>query len=172
MTDPNIHGLCPPRFAALRDAFAANFAEDLEMGARFTLAIAGEIVVDLMGGWADRGETRPFGEDILTPIHSTTKAVTAATFRAPSGPIPAGTTTPDPLLNLSLQNAALASGGKLTTLGGGIPVTVDNQIIGAIGVGGGTAEQDTVIARAGIEAFETALKPPPEASKEAAPAEK
>lgn len=47
------------------------------MGARFTLAIGGEIVVDLMGGWADRGETRPFDEDSLTPIHSTTKAVVA-----------------------------------------------------------------------------------------------
>ncbi len=104
-----------------------------------------------------------------------TKAVTAATFRAPSGPIPAGTTTPDPLLNLSLQLAASASGGKMTTLGGGLPVIVDNQIIGAIGVGGGTGEQDTAVARAGIEAFETALKAPPaEAPKqaEAPPVEK
>jgi uncharacterized protein GlcG (DUF336 family) len=104
-----------------------------------------------------------------------TKAVTAATFRAPTGPLPAGTTAPDPLFNLSLQLAALAGGGKLTTLGGGIPVIVDNQIIGAVGVGGGTAEQDTAVARAGIEAFEAALKAPPaEAPKqaEAPPAEK
>ena len=50
-----------------------------------------------------------------------TKATTAATFRQASGPIPAGTTNPDPLLNLSLQIAAQASGGKLTTLYGGIP---------------------------------------------------
>lgn len=77
MKDPGIHGLCPARFSAVREAFAANFAEDRELGARFALAIGGEIVVDLMGGWADRGETRPFGEDILTPVHSTTKAVTA-----------------------------------------------------------------------------------------------
>jgi CubicO group peptidase (beta-lactamase class C family) len=77
LNDARIHGLCPPRFAALADAFAANFAEDKELGARFALAIGGEIVVDLMGGWADRGETRPFGADILTPIHSTTKAVAA-----------------------------------------------------------------------------------------------
>jgi CubicO group peptidase (beta-lactamase class C family) len=77
MKDPQIRGVCPPRFAALREAFAANFAEDRELGARFALAIGGEIVVDLMGGWADRGETRPFAEDILTPVHSTTKAVTA-----------------------------------------------------------------------------------------------
>ena len=42
-----IRGVCPPRFAAVRDAFAANFADDLELGARFALAIEGEIVLDL-----------------------------------------------------------------------------------------------------------------------------
>ncbi len=26
-TLPDIHGLCPPRFAAVKDAFAANFTE-------------------------------------------------------------------------------------------------------------------------------------------------
>jgi glc operon protein GlcG len=103
---------------------------------------------------------------------ATTKAITAATFRAPSGPIPPGTTTPDLLLNLSLQNAAAASGGKLTTLPGGIPVVVEGQVIGAVGVGGGTGEQDATIARAGIEAFEAALKSPAEAPKEAQPTEK
>jgi glc operon protein GlcG len=53
-------------------------------------------------------------------------------------------------LNLSLQNAAAASGGKLTTLKGGVPVLVDNQVIGAVGVGGGTGEQDAEVAKAGI----------------------
>jgi glc operon protein GlcG len=103
---------------------------------------------------------------------ATTKAVTAATFRAPSGPIPAGTTAPDPLLNLSLQNAALASGGKLTTLQGGIPVIVDGQVIGGVGVGGGTGEQDATVARAGVEALEAALKTPADAPKDAPPTEK
>jgi glc operon protein GlcG len=82
-----------------------------------------------------------------------TKATTAATFRQPTGPIPAGTTSPDPLLNLSLQLAAGASGGKLTTLYGGVPVVVDGQVIGAVGVGGGTGEQDAQVARAGVQAL-------------------
>jgi len=86
-----------------------------------------------------------------------TKAVTAATFRAPTGPVPPGTTAPDPLLNLSLQNAAAASGGKVTTLFGGVPVVVEDQIIGAVGVGGATGEQDAQIARAGIEALVKAI---------------
>jgi glc operon protein GlcG len=87
-----------------------------------------------------------------------TKATTAATFRQPSGPLPAGTSNPDPLLNLSLQIAAQASGGKLTTLHGGIPVVVDNQVIGGIGVGGGSGEQDAQVARAGAQALLDVLK--------------
>ena len=82
-----------------------------------------------------------------------TKATTAATFRQPTGPIPAGTANPDPLLNLSLQIAAQASGGKITTLYGGVPVVVDGQVIGGVGVGGGTGEQDAQVARAGVQAF-------------------
>ena len=72
-----IHGFCPPQFAPVREAFATNFAEGGELGARFTACIGGEIVVDLWGGWADRAQTQPFGEDTLTPVFSTTKAVTA-----------------------------------------------------------------------------------------------
>jgi CubicO group peptidase (beta-lactamase class C family) len=75
MADPPIGGLCPPRFAAVRRAFAANFAEGRELGARFALALGGEIVVDLIGGWADRDGARPFGPDTLTPVFSTTKAI-------------------------------------------------------------------------------------------------
>lgn len=87
-----------------------------------------------------------------------TKATTAATFRAATGPVPPGTKDPDPLLNLSLQNAAAASGGKLTTLYGGVPIVVDGDVIGAIGIGGGSGEQDAEIAKAGVEALLAALK--------------
>lgn len=86
-----------------------------------------------------------------------TKAVTAATFRQASGPVPAGTKEPDVLLNVGLQNAAAASGGKVTTLLGGVPIEIDGQIVGAIGVGGGTGEQDVVIAKAGISSLVEAL---------------
>ena len=79
-----------------------------------------------------------------------TKATTAATLRQATGPVPPGTQSPDPLLNLSLQNAAAASGGKVTTLYGGVPILIDGQVIGAVGAGGATGEQDAEIARAGI----------------------
>jgi len=75
------------------------------------------------------------------------KAISAATFRQETGPMPAKG-EPDVLLSLSLQNA---SGGKITSLKGGVPIFVDGQIVGAVGVGGGTGEQDVEIAKAGIQ---------------------
>ena len=77
MTAPDIRGVCPDRFSAVRDAFSANFAEGHELGARFALAIEGEVIIDLMGGSADRAGERPFDESTLTPIFSTTKALAA-----------------------------------------------------------------------------------------------
>jgi glc operon protein GlcG len=79
-----------------------------------------------------------------------TKAVTAATFRQETGPLPPKA-EPDLLLNLSLQNAAAAGGGKLTTLKGGVPVVIDGQVVGAVGVGGASGEQDAEVAKAGIQ---------------------
>ena len=87
-----------------------------------------------------------------------TKAVTAATFRQETGPLPKGG-EPDLLLNLSLQNAAAASGGKVTTLKGGVPIVMNEQVIGAVGIGGGTGEQDAEAAKAGIQALLDALTP-------------
>lgn len=86
-----------------------------------------------------------------------TKAITAATMRAPTGPVKKDGEV-DLLLNFSLQNAAAASGGKLTTLYGGVPIIVNEQVIGAVGVGGATGEQDAEIAKAGIEALLKELK--------------
>ena len=96
---------------------------------------------------------------------STTKAISAATFRQATGPLPLGGANPDALHNLALENAAGASGGKITTLFGGVPIVVDGQVIGAIGVGGGSGEQDTETARAGVAAFLEGLQAKPEESK-------
>ncbi|MBS0263291.1 MAG: heme-binding protein, partial [Planctomycetes bacterium] len=60
--------------------------------------------------------------------------------------------------NLSLQNAAAASGGKVTTLKGGVPIVLEGQVIGGVGVGGGTGEQDAEIAKAGIQHLLAALR--------------
>lgn len=72
-----IHGPCPDRFAAVREQFRRHFDAGEELGARFAACVGGELVIDLRGGWADVARTVPFGPDTLTPVFSTTKAVTA-----------------------------------------------------------------------------------------------
>lgn len=82
MTDiPEIHGECPPRFAAVKDAFVANFTDAPEglneLAAGFSVCSDGETIIDLRAGWADTARTRPFGAGTLTPVFSTGKAVMA-----------------------------------------------------------------------------------------------
>jgi len=77
MSGSEVRGFCPSAFEPVRDIFAAHLDQGLEIGARFSLAIEGEIIVDLMGGWADRAATRPFAEDTLCSVFSTTKAMAA-----------------------------------------------------------------------------------------------
>ncbi|MCF5276149.1 heme-binding protein [Pseudomonas syringae] len=49
---------------------------------------------------------------------------------------------------------ACLSAPLLTSLEGGVPVIVDGQVIGALGVSGVKAEQDAQIARAGVAALD------------------
>ncbi|MDF6022159.1 serine hydrolase domain-containing protein [Streptomyces sp. JH34] len=74
---PHIQGHCDDRFAAVRDAFAANFAERDEVGAAVTVLLDGRPVVDLWGGWADGARTRPWERDTVVNVWSTTKGPTA-----------------------------------------------------------------------------------------------
>ncbi|AWL37444.1 MULTISPECIES: serine hydrolase domain-containing protein [unclassified Streptomyces] len=72
-----IHGHCDPRFTAVRDAFAGNFAVRAELGAAVTVLLDGEPVVDLWGGWADADRGRPWERDTVVNVWSTTKGPTA-----------------------------------------------------------------------------------------------
>ncbi len=77
-----------------------------------------------------------------------TKARSAALRRAPTGPTPAG----EPTVMNSL-GLALASDDRLTPLRGGLPLMVDGQCVGAIGVSGGPEADDVIIAQAGVDAL-------------------
>jgi CubicO group peptidase (beta-lactamase class C family) len=73
----SIEGTCAPRFAAVRDAFAANFAAGREVGASFAATLDGAVIVDLWGGHADDARTREWTRDTIVNVFSTTKAMTA-----------------------------------------------------------------------------------------------
>jgi glc operon protein GlcG len=71
------------------------------------------------------------------------KAMTAASYGIPTGDIAPG-------IDLKL---AIATRGKRINLPGGLPVIVDGHVIGGIGVGSGTGEQDRQVANAALAAL-------------------
>ncbi|MFT7058334.1 MAG: hypothetical protein ACJASV_000834, partial [Pseudorhodobacter sp.] len=46
----------------------------------------------------------------------------------------------------------LATGGAITGLMGGLPIRINGELVGAIGVGSGTGEQDIEVALAALAA--------------------
>ena len=72
-----IHGTCDSRFESVREAFAENFASGDEVGAAVAVTVEGEYVVDLWGGHADGERTRPWEEDTIVNVWSSTKAMTS-----------------------------------------------------------------------------------------------
>ena len=76
------------------------------------------------------------------------KAFTAATLRMPThkaGPL---TLPGQPLYGLELTNQ-----GKMVVFGGGYPLIFSGEVAGAIGVSGGSVDQDMMVAEAVVEGF-------------------
>ncbi len=71
-----IEGTCDARFTAIRDGFAANFAEHGEFGAAVTIVLDGRTVVDLWGGHVDAARSSPWQRDTLVDVFSVGKAFT------------------------------------------------------------------------------------------------
>ena len=72
-----VEGKCDPRFAAVRTAFADNFAKHGEIGAAVAVSIDGRVVVDLWGGQADAARGSPWRRETLVNVFSVGKALTA-----------------------------------------------------------------------------------------------
>lgn len=77
------------------------------------------------------------------------KARTAAIFRRPSGAFE------DQVKNGRLASLVLPGA---TPPQGGVPITVDGKVIGAIGVSGNTPQEDEDIAKVGAAATEAAIR--------------
>jgi len=85
---------------------------------------------------------------------SQAKAYTARSLNASTKDVESLAQPGAPLFGL--HTAHLAVGRSLVTFGGGVPVTVDGAIVGAIGVAGGSPDQDHEIAAVGAAAVEGA----------------
>jgi glc operon protein GlcG len=116
---------------------AAAEAEALQSGVNVSIAI-----VDAGGGLVvfHRLENTQPASDMI----AIGKARTAARWKRPSK-----------LLEESLTNGRLAllALTDLLPLQGGLPIVVDEHVIGAIGVSGATAAQDEHVAHAGLAAI-------------------
>ncbi len=77
------------------------------------------------------------------------KAWTAASFNMPTADFAAFLQTLD-----DVTRQGLLAHPDVTALGGGFPIHRNGALVGAIGVSGGDARQDEVIAKAGLQALE------------------
>lgn len=89
--------------------------------------------------------TRQDGARVASIEISMTKAISAATRKRAT----VSDVADDPIRAIRLAMA----GNRITSIGGGTPIVVEGQVIGAVGVSGGTSEEDMVVGQAGIDAF-------------------
>ena len=75
--DVVVQGECDSAFARVRDAFAANFAAGLELGASLCVVVDGRTVVDVWGGWLDAEQRQPWERDSIACVFSCTKGLAA-----------------------------------------------------------------------------------------------
>jgi len=71
-----IAGYVAPGFETVKDCFAENWNR-IEVGASFCALQHGEVICDLWGGWQDREMIRPWQNDTLVNVYSTTKGIAA-----------------------------------------------------------------------------------------------
>lgn len=120
-------------------AVSAAVAKGVELGCPVVAAVIG-------AGGELTALLRATGAPFPSSQIAQDKAWTAASFRLP---------TPE-LYHMVSGNPALSSGlaarPGIAMFGGGLPIEVGGEFVGAIGVSGGTEDQDTVCANAGLTA--------------------
>jgi uncharacterized protein GlcG (DUF336 family) len=104
------------------------------------------VVVDSSG--IVKASHRMDGNGQASPTLAPLKAQTANGFRTATHQL-AAAVAGDPA-----RLASIASAPGFTLLGGGVPLRVGGTVIGAIGVGGGSAAQDVDVAEAGAAALQ------------------
>ncbi len=127
-------------YAAAAVAVAAAVAKSREIAAPECIA-----VVDAGGNLL--AFARVEGAAVLAREPAIAKAATSASLGMPTGGIPFEFGA----------NLGIASDGGITNMGGGFPIILGGEVVGEIGVGSGTTEQDVAVAEAGRIAVLAAL---------------
>lgn len=99
------------------------------------------VIVDASGELL--GEIRMTGAKFLSRKSAFAKAVTASSIRAPSESVPQEVR---PLIGMATE-------GRVTGLPGGLPIILEGDCVGGIGVGSGSGAQDIAVATAALKAI-------------------
>jgi uncharacterized protein GlcG (DUF336 family) len=118
---------------------AAAVAKALEIGVPMAIAVVDES--GLLKAFNRMDGAGPAGVDIVQ-----NKAYTAAAFRTPTQALA------QRLQEQPTQIASFTTTPRVTLLPGGLPISVGGTVIGGIGVGGGSGEQDVLVAQAALSA--------------------
>lgn len=78
------------------------------------------------------------------------KAWTSVALKMPTANLADATVPAAELYGLNTTN-----NGRLVVFGGGIPLVIDDKVVGAIGVSGSTVPNDVQVAEAGVKVFNT-----------------
>ncbi len=90
---------------------------------------------------------RMAGAPLLSMDLAVDKAWTAVSLGSPTQAVWDGVSARPDLV------AGLAGRGRISLLGGGVPIVWNGTVVGAIGVSGGTAAEDVLCAESGVEAL-------------------
>ena len=99
------------------------------------------VIVDASG--ETLAQLRMDGAKFLSLKSARAKARTAASIGAPSDSIPEA-------VGLAI---AAATVGNITRLSGGFPIEIDGTLVGGIGIGSGSPDQDCAVAQAALSAL-------------------
>jgi len=72
-----INGTCDEKFAELKSVLSDNIDSGADLGASVAVIHRGEIVVDICGGHSDVEQTKPWTEETITNVFSSTKTMAA-----------------------------------------------------------------------------------------------
>ena len=110
-------------------------------------------VAILDGGRELLAFARMDGALLASPAIAQAKAYTARSMNCATKDLDALGQPGAPLFGL--QSAHAATGRTLVTFGGGVPITIGDEVVGAVGVAGGSPDQDHQVAAAGAAALHT-----------------
>jgi uncharacterized protein GlcG (DUF336 family) len=127
-------------YAEARRALDAAIAKAEELGASLGIA-----VVDARGFPVAVG--RMDGVPPVAPDIAVGKARASALFGAPSGAL--ATALPEAIA----RGAQESAGGRLVIWQGAVPLRRGDELIGGIGAGGASEEEDELVAQAGADAI-------------------